>query len=132
MSTPAAAPVLTYDAFWHRYLRAHSRHSTRLVHYAGTALALAALLAGLLVDWRWLIAAPVVGYGFAWGAHLLLEGNRPETFGHPTWSLASDARMAWLALTGGLRPHLAQAAVDGPGVNGANNDGTGPGGERRP
>ena len=142
MSTPAAAPVLTYDAFWHRYLRAHSRHSTRLVHYAGTALALAALLAGLLVDWRWLIAAPVVGYGFAWGAHLLLEGNRPETFGHPTWSLASDARMAWLALTGGLRPHLAQAGVDGPGVDGpgvngagvdgANNDGTGPGGERRP
>lgn len=127
MSLPVAAPVLTYAAFWHRYLRAHSRCSTRLVHYAGTALALSALLAGLLLDWRWLIVAPLVGYGFAWGAHLVLEGNRPETFGHPAWSLASDARMAWLALTGTLSAHLAEA-----GVNKAGLDGTGPSGGCHP
>ena len=112
MIQPAASPtVLTYGQFWHRYLRAHSRRSTRVVHYAGTALAVAALLAGLLVDWRWLVAAPLVGYGFAWGAHLLLEGNRPETFGHPAWSLASDARMATLALAGRLAPHLERAGI---------------------
>lgn len=105
--------AMTYAEFWHRYLRAHSRGSTRAVHYAGTALALAALTAGVTLDWRWLVAAPLVGYGFAWTAHLLLEGNKPETFGHPVWSLASDARMAFLACTGQLRTHLAQAGMKG-------------------
>ena len=117
MSPDAAnsAAALGYDGFWHRYLRAHSLRSTRAVHYAGTALALLAVLAGLLMDWRWLLAAPLVGYGFAWGAHLLLEGNRPETFGHPAWSLASDARMAWLALIGRLPAHLAAVGLDPAG-----------------
>ena len=115
----AASPApLTYAEFWHRYLRAHSRRSTRAVHYIGTALAVSALLAGVLLDLRWLIAAPLLGYGFAWGAHLLLEGNRPETFGHPAWSLASDARMALLALMGRLPAHLARAGVVQAGVAG--------------
>ena len=106
-------PSMTYGEFWHRYLRAHGRASTRAVHYAGTFLALAALTAGLVLDWRWLVAAPLVGYGFAWTAHVLLEGNTPETFGHPIWSLVSDARMAILASTGRLGPHLAAAGRKG-------------------
>jgi len=115
----AASPApLTYAEFWHRYLRAHSRRSTRAVHYIGTALAVSALLAGVLLDLRWLIAAPLLGYGFAWGAHLLLEGNRPETFGHPAWSLASDGRMALLALLGRLPGHLARAGVGQAGAAG--------------
>lgn len=120
MIPPVAArlPALTYAEFWHRYLRAHSRRSTRVVHYVGTALALSALLAGLLLDLRWLVVAPLVGYGFAWGAHLLLEGNRPETFGHPAWSLASDGRMALLALLGRLPAHLARAGVGQAGAAG--------------
>ncbi len=119
MIPPAATlPTLTYAEFWHRYLRAHSRRSTRIVHYVGTALAVSALVAGLLLDLRWLVAAPLVGYGFAWGAHLLLEGNRPETFGHPAWSLASDGRMALLALLGRLPSHLARAGVGQAGAAG--------------
>ncbi len=99
--------TMTYDQFWRHYLRAHARPSTRLLHYCGTLLALACLtLAALRLDWRWLIAAPVLGYGFAWGAHLGIEGIRPETFGHPLWSLVSDFRMAGLWLIGRLGPHL--------------------------
>lgn len=98
---------MTYEQFWRRYLRAHAKPSTRLLHYCGSLLALACLAVGVArLDWRWLLAAPVVGYGFAWGAHFGIEGNRPETFGHPFWSLASDARMLGLWITGRLGPHL--------------------------
>ncbi len=79
---------MTYAEFWLRYLLAHARPETRALHYAGSLLALAALLTAFATrDWLWLLAAPVIGYGFAWTAHGLLEGNRPQTFGHPIWSL---------------------------------------------
>ena len=102
---------MTYPEFWLRYLRAHSRPTTRAMHYAGSALALLSLVAGVLSSWRLLVAAPLIGYGFAWAAHLALEGNRPETFGHPLWSLVSDFRMLSLASVGRLGPHLEQAGV---------------------
>ena len=38
--------AMTYDQFWLRYLRAHSRSHTRALHYIGSLLALASLLAG--------------------------------------------------------------------------------------
>lgn len=103
---------MTYEQFWLRYLRAHAQPMTRAIHYAGSLLALGAIaLAVGLGDWRWLIAAPVIGYGFAWGAHFGVEGNRPETFGHPLWSIVSDYRMLGLFLTGRLGPHLARAGL---------------------
>lgn len=101
---------MTYDEFWLRYLRAHSRVDTRVFHYAGSLCAIVALALGAS-DWRWIIAVPVVGYGCAWMAHAMLEGNRPETFGHPLWSLFSDFRMLWLALTRRLTPHLHRAGL---------------------
>ena len=102
-----ATAGMTYPQFWHRYLRAHARPETRALHYVVSALALACLgTAAARRDWRYLLAAPAVGYGFAWTAHLGIEGNRPETFGHPLWSLASDFRMLGLALTRRLGRHL--------------------------
>ena len=95
----------SYAAFWDRYLRAHADPRTRALHYCGTSLALIALIAGAF-DWRLVIAAPLIGYGFAWASHFGVERNRPETFGHPLWSLASDLRMLALFLTGRLDPHL--------------------------
>ena len=107
-----ARHVGTYDDFWLRYLRGHAAPNTRALHYFGSLLALVALLLAIAtLDWRWVIAAPVIGYGFAWTAHYAIEGNRPETFGHPFWSLFSDYRMLLLALTLRLAPHLHRAGL---------------------
>lgn len=103
---------MTYADFWLRYLRAHANRRTRALHYLGTSLALVCLVcAATFRDWRFLPAAPVIGYTFAWGAHFGIERNRPETFGHPFWSLFCDVRMLVLFLSGRLAPHLARAGL---------------------
>jgi hypothetical protein len=57
----------------------------------GTGLVIAAFLAFCftLNPW-WLLAMPVVGYGFAWVGHFFFEKNRPATFRHPFYSFAGD------------------------------------------
>jgi hypothetical protein len=99
--------AMNYAQFWPRYLNAHADRRTRALHYLGTLGAAALLaLAAASLDWRWLVAAPLVGYGPAWLGHAVFERNRPETFAHPVWSLASDIRMLGLFLTGRLGGEL--------------------------
>lgn len=105
---------MSYGEFWRRYLAAHSDPRTRGLHYIGTGLGLTALIvAGVTRDWRWLIAAPVAGYALAWLGHLVFEHNRPETLGHPAWSLISDLRMLGLFAAGRLGRELRRADAGG-------------------
>lgn len=101
---------MTYAEFWPRYLKAHADRRTRLLHFIGTgAAALLLLVFAATGDWLLLIAAPIVGYAFAWTGHAVFERNRPETFGHPFWSLYSDVRMLALFLAGRLSDELRRA-----------------------
>jgi hypothetical protein len=103
---------MTYPEFWRVYLAAHTDPRTRGLHYLGTGFGLAALaVAGLAGDWRWVLAAPIIGYAFAWLGHCVFERNRPATFGHPTWSLFSDFRMLGLFVTGRLGEELRRAGI---------------------
>jgi len=91
---------VSFGAFWPIYLSAHRRPANRALHVVGTLSGVSLLLAAAVFREPWLIlAAPVVGYAFAWTGHFFIEGNRPATFGHPFWSLAADFRMTGLILT---------------------------------
>ena len=107
-----AAPIESYGEFWPVYLRAHSRPATRAMHYLGTTFGVVLVLLALVLAAPWLLlAAAVAGYGFAWAGHVLIEHNRPATFGHPLWSFVSDFRMIGLWLGRRLDGELEKAGM---------------------
>jgi len=102
----------TYKEFFSFYLREHSDPRNRMMHAAGTLLAVATVVVAIAVRHPWYaLLWPVVAYGFAWTGHFLLEGNKPATFGHPFWSFVSDFRMLGLMLTGRFKSRM-NAAQD--------------------
>ncbi len=102
----------TFEQFWPHYLREHAKPSTRTYHYIGTALGLIAIAAAVVTgNWLLILLVPLLGYGFAWVSHAFVERNKPATFTYPLWSLMSDYRMFFLAMTGRIRPELEKAGV---------------------
>ena len=81
----------SFREFYPFYLSEHANRVSRRLHFAGSSLALGfALLAMLRGDARWLFAALLSGYAFAWVGHFFFEKNRPATFKHPFYSFAGD------------------------------------------
>ncbi|HZH42702.1 MAG TPA: DUF962 domain-containing protein [Lysobacter sp.] len=94
----------SFREFYPFYLSEHAHPVSRRLHFIGSCgvLVLVALAAAQR-DPRWLLAAPVCGYGFAWVGHFAFEKNRPATFQHPLYSLMGDWVMFKDILTGRIR-----------------------------
>jgi len=93
--------IRSFADFWPYYVRAHSKPRTRVLHAIGSVLAIIVVALALAFSNLWFIlAAPILGYAFAWYAHFFVEHNKPATFGHPFYSLAADYRMLFLMMAG--------------------------------
>jgi hypothetical protein len=96
-----------FDAFWPHYVREHRHPATRVLHFIGTHLALATVLAAGALHSPFLLGgAPLVAYGLAWIGHFFVEKNRPATFQHPLWSLRGDVRMLGLMWRGRMKAEV--------------------------
>ena len=95
-----------FAAFWPFYVSQHMRRGTRVLHWIGSTLGLACLVmigvmgAAFPLNLLWIPGGLVVGYGFAWVGHFVVEKNRPATFYYPLWSFVGDWKMWALMLTG--------------------------------
>lgn len=108
----------TFEDFWPYYLEEHSTAPNRKLHQIGTTAALTALTYGVISrKKRWMAAAPIIGYGFAWVGHFVLEKNRPATFKYPLYSLMGDMRLTALMWRGELDAELERFNIDQPPVD---------------
>jgi len=86
----------SFREFYPFYLSEHSHRICRRLHFVGSLLVIFVVLVAIAkADARWLLLAPVAGYGFAWVGNFFYEKNRPATFQHPLYSLAGDWVMFW-------------------------------------
>lgn len=87
--------------FYPFYLTEHQNLISRILHFIGTGLVILSVFTGILFhEWRFIVAIPLLGYGFAWIGHFFFEKNKPATFQYPLYSLASDFLLFWDLLTG--------------------------------
>lgn len=102
--TAPADRFKSFAEFYPYYLQEHSNATCRRLHYVGSLLVLSVLVYALLTQqWLWLLALPVIGYGFAWIGHFVFEKNRPATFDYPLYSLLGDWVMLKDAFTGRIK-----------------------------
>jgi len=88
------ARIPSFAAFWPFYLSQHAVPADRWMHFIGTTLVVANIVYVVATQTWWQLAiTPVLGYGFAWVGHFVIEKNRPATFTYPLWSLIGDFKM---------------------------------------
>jgi hypothetical protein len=86
----------SFEDFYPFYLSEHSNRISRRLHFVGTSIACALIIAAAITRDGWLLAVALVqGYAFAWIGHYFFEHNKPATFRHPAYSLMGDWRLWW-------------------------------------
>ena len=112
----------SFEEFWPYYVSQHQNKTSRQLHFVGTTLAMGCVAATPFYPPA-ILAAPVLGYGFAWAGHFMFEKNKPASWGGAkalVWSLRGDLRMWGKMVTGtmdrevesvvdALRPHAVSA-----------------------
>jgi hypothetical protein len=94
----------SFAEFYPYYLGEHQNRVCRALHFVGSIGVLGLLgRAWITSDPRWVLAALLCGYGFAWIGHFFFEKNRPATFKHPLYSFVSDWVMFKDILFGRIR-----------------------------
>jgi hypothetical protein len=94
----------SFGEFYPFYLSEHANPISRRLHFTGTSIGLALLIAAIATPYRWLAAVALIqGYAFAWVGHFFFEHNKPATFKYPGFSLMGDWRLWWDILTGKQR-----------------------------
>ena len=102
--------MTSFRQFWPYYVREHSRPVTRALHFIGSTIVLALVVAAAITGRPWLLLlTPVGGYGFAWFGHFVFEHNRPATFRHPFYSFIGDWVMYGKILSGTMRAEVERA-----------------------
>lgn len=95
-----AKRIQSFEEFWPFYLREHSKHATRMWHFAGSSIGLAVAVYAALSGQPWLLPLALLpGYGFAWYSHFFVEMNKPASFKYPLWSFIADWKMWSLIAT---------------------------------
>ena len=94
----------TFREFYPFYLSEHANQTCRRLHFIGTSLVIGVVVAAIMQrDPRWLLLAPLAGYGFAWVGHFVFEKNRPASFKQPLYSFIGDWVMYWDMLRGRVK-----------------------------
>jgi hypothetical protein len=94
----------SFAEFYPFYLSQHANTVCRRLHFVGSLMVIAILTFSLVTaNFLWLLALPVVGYGFAWLGHFGFEKNKPATFTYPLYSLQGDWVMFFQMLSGKIR-----------------------------
>ncbi len=102
-STQSDRQFRSFAEFYPFYLSEHQNDISRRLHYCGSFLVLLLIVIAIFSSGWWLLALPLVGYGFAWVGHFFFEKNRPATFKYPFYSLLGDWVMLKDMLTGRIR-----------------------------
>lgn len=90
----------TLKDFYPFYLSEHSNKTNRILHFIGTSLVISFVVFIILMNKiKFIIFAPLIGYGFAWVGHFIFEKNRPATFKYPLYSFISDFIMWYQLIT---------------------------------
>jgi hypothetical protein len=122
----------SFEDFWPFYVREHAHETNRKLHFVGLSLAMGSVAIGLLTRRpAFFLAAPVLGYGFAWVGHFVVEGNTPATFKYPLWSLRGDFEMWWKMASGTMNAEV-ERVMKGNGVHEAAAEEPVPGTARAP
>jgi len=95
---------MSFDYYYFNfYLKAHRKKGTRILHFIGVVFTLAWFITALIVNsLAMFVLTPFVVYPFAWGAHWLIEKNKPLAWSNVWKAKCSDFRMAKELVTGEL------------------------------